>query len=799
MSQASFKESHQKTKKPIIHFLVGLPASGKSTFAQLIAQAENCEIISTDDIRAELYGNPTIQGNWHSIETEAINGIVNKLTNCKNVIYDATNFKRSFRIDFLQKVTKKVKSKKVKVKNNKIELERAGDRDLTANFDFYCIAWHLNTPLETCIAWNQKRVRQVPEAVIKNMYAFLKDFPPVTGEGFAKVKTIDVTSNQMSPEFVIKQINQQVEGLERSIINSQNRNANITPHQYSKLADFDRLIHLISLIIKYPGIGNLNHTNPQLLENILGHQPKFNNNIQEIAAIVAKKHGAVYGCEQAIAHDLEFLTEVGIISGGDKSNIELLDIKISGVAELRDEFLKFLAEFSPLNPPIMGDFERSVPPSIGERGLNHPVIKQRQISNIKSDTPILGEEEKPQPLSLQTRVFFHSYSDREVFQRLISTIKVIVNQPFLQDFGKGSMKTLAQALEQAGGIYNAESGLPMLRKDIENILKPYKIIPSFPMRHGYFAGTGIFSQQELIKLFDILQSQAKSLDDPLVLDFYNTFKERMLQTKLIDSKENIYPIRSIANHSIVDEKHLHETSLLKKLPYLENAIIKGELLELNTFSGSPKYESDANSFITVYPLQIVFHNLAWYLGYECVGKDAQSGLLKLQRLDRLFLGNFQNQHRSRQEQTKALEKLQKLLQASAGIYLGNSVEDQYRFLSRNTNKRMEVCVTVELWFDDKIFHFITEGTKRFAQIKMSRPRSVGKVSLPKSIFCLEAPTGDKQFPNRFQTVLPKWCLNDFDLLRWILGFGGSVKVIQPSELVEKVKKVATGILGAVEE
>ena len=112
----------------------------------------------------------------------------------------------------------------------------------------------------------------------------------------------------------------------------------------------------------------------------MGHQPKFNNNVQEIAAIVAKKHGAVYGCEQAIAHDLEFLTEVGIISGGDKSNIELLDIKISGVAELRDGFLKFLAEFSPLNPPIMGDFERSVPPSIGGLGgLNHPVIKQRQL------------------------------------------------------------------------------------------------------------------------------------------------------------------------------------------------------------------------------------------------------------------------------------------------------------------------------------------------------------------------------------------------------------------------------------
>ena len=55
----------------------------------------------------------------------------------------------------------------------------------------------------------------------------------------------------------------------------------------------------------------------------------------------------------------------------------------SGVAELRDEFLKFLAEFSPLNPPIMRDFERSVPPSIGGLGgLNHPIIKQRYFSLI---------------------------------------------------------------------------------------------------------------------------------------------------------------------------------------------------------------------------------------------------------------------------------------------------------------------------------------------------------------------------------------------------------------------------------
>ncbi|MEO0970323.1 MAG: MBL fold metallo-hydrolase [Cyanobacteria bacterium J06639_18] len=55
------------------------------------------------------------------------------------------------------------------------------------------------------------------------------------------------------------------------------------------------------------------------------------------------------------------------------------------VAEIRDDFLKFIAECSPLNPPLaqrgvshmLGDFEGSVPPRIGGLGgQNHPLVKQ---------------------------------------------------------------------------------------------------------------------------------------------------------------------------------------------------------------------------------------------------------------------------------------------------------------------------------------------------------------------------------------------------------------------------------------
>lgn len=590
---------------------------------------------------------------------------------------------------------------------------------LAATYSPVWIAWYLNTPLETSIAWNQNRDRQVPESIIRTMHEILQNFPPITAEGFTLINTVDVTS----PKFSGSEIEKLIKKLPRSIINSQNRKANITLHQYSNFIDFERLLHLISLIIKYPGIGNLQNTNSDLLEKILNYKAEFNSDIQEITAIVAKERGNIYACENAINNDLKYLAEVGILPK-----------------------------------------------------LQEPSTALSLLSKGKSE-----------------EVNLHSYSEATVFNRLIGTIRLIVNNPYLNNIHGGSLPTLAKALEEAGTIYNAKSELATVRKDIEKILKPYQILPSFPMRKGYFAGTGILSRQELIRVFEILQSQANSLDDPLALDLYNTFKQRMLQSKFINADENIYPVRSITNNCIIDEKYLHETSLFKKLPYLEEAIINGKLIEFSRFSTSAKYQGDAKSFIQVYPLQIIFHNLAWYLGYECVKGEEEPGLLRFERLDRLFLGNPQNQSRTRQQQEKALENLHKLVQGGAGIFLGNSVTNQRKYLSSDKKTRSEACVTVELWFNDKIYHFITEGPKRFSKIKMTRPKSSSKVDLPKSIFFWDEPTDDKKFPNRYQIILTKWSLQDFDLWRWIIGFGENVKVIKPPELVEKIKEIGRGI------
>ncbi|MBC1225003.1 YafY family protein, partial [Nostoc sp. UCD120] len=414
------------------------------------------------------------------------------------------------------------------------------------------------------------------------------------------------------------------------------------------------------------------------------------------------------------------------------------------------------------------------------------------FNNITPSSPII-----PSPDQSVTPPDFvaHAYSDFDTFARLVQTIRFILYHPFLLTSGKGSLQTLVSTLRE-NGIIDGD-GLDTVRKDIEKVLKPYKILPEFPLRDGYFAGTAILSTHELTKVFDVLQSQAKSFDDPVALDIYETFATRMVKSKL--GVNHVYPVRAIANRNMIDPKFLPTDALSRNLEQLEEAIAKGQLLELNRFSGGGKFVLDEESFFLAFPLQIVFCNQAWYLGFECEG-GKYAGLFRFERLDRLFVGQFQGRFRSKQEQEKSLQKLQKLSAASAGIFLGYSASDQRKFLSNDKQEHSQACITVELWFNDAMFRFIAEGTKRFPakQMNMSPPVEGGRLMLPKSIFCLKKTT-NKQFPNRFRVVLPIWYLGDVEFLRWIVGFGGNVKVVQPEELLVKVKEMGEAIVRVYEQ
>ncbi|MBO1346057.1 MAG: WYL domain-containing protein [Hormoscilla sp. GUM202] len=214
-------------------------------------------------------------------------------------------------------------------------------------------------------------------------------------------------------------------------------------------------------------------------------------------------------------------------------------------------------------------------------------------------------------------------------------------------------------------------------------------------------------------------------------------------------------------------------------------MLAGELLELARRPRSSRFAGQIEGQFLAYPIQIVFHNIGWYLGYEVTAGE-KAGLLEFERLDKLCLLSKKSQTRSPVEQKQALDRLTTLYKASPGIFLGKSAEDQRKYLDPKRRKSVEM--KVELWMGDEIFQFFIEGNQRFAkkQMKMSnRPNEATQKG--DSLYALEK-SGDREFPNQFQVKLPKWSIGSVDLKRWIIGFGGKVKVVKPEELVEMIEQ-----------
>jgi len=145
------------------HLLIGPPSSGKSTLAAILAPLLHARVISSDALRAQLWGNSEVQGPWAELEPLLHRAIECALAAGENVLVDATHAHLSWRQRLMHR-----------------ELE---ERQLQWT------GWWLQTPLDQCLAWNRSRQRQVPERVIRAMHQRLAtppDRPDVT-EGFTSL------------------------------------------------------------------------------------------------------------------------------------------------------------------------------------------------------------------------------------------------------------------------------------------------------------------------------------------------------------------------------------------------------------------------------------------------------------------------------------------------------------------------------------------------------------------------------------------------------------------------------------
>jgi predicted kinase len=673
--------------------LIGPPGSGKSTLAQQMHHhlSRSC-IVATDRIRHDLYGDESYQGIWADIEAIALQQIQAAVDQGIAVIYDATNAQRPWRMAFLSALSDRVP---------------------------HWIGWHLTTPLKTCHQWNRRRDRAVPKAIIDSSYQMLQQFPPLTAEGFLAVYPID-------PHQPMAQVEKRLKTLSRSITNRANRTQHrqVTFHSYSALLDFDRLMHLISLLARYPGLGQLHKTNPAQMQRLLNHQPiAIAHTWDELSAVLAEQCGQIYGDPEAIRRDLAWLEAHGFLSP------------------------------TPITTP-----------------LHQPLRMDPQIQDGLSP---------------------HSYSDWEPFQRLLLMVRFITHHPFCWDPEQPkSLVGLMQAMQRQGLLLGESEAA--LRKDVEQVLKPFGILPPFRLRRGYFIGTGILSESELLKMAGVLQGQAKTIQDPIALSLLDLLRDRLQRSQ--HDLDPIYPVRAIANRMIIDPDQLPSDALARHPDRLDAAIEAGHCLEIQRYAGTGRFETDqSHEFMRVWPLQIVFHNIAWYLGYEIAEGDRQ-GLLQFERLDRLFLGReLSMPPRSRSIQVKLLHRLHALQQASGGLFLGSDPQVQRQFLSRDPAVRALVSLQMELWFTDRIFAFVSEGTQRFPTEAMKlSPRDRRQAAQQPHLFCLPQ-SQDPQYPHCFQVDLPIWAVDDIDLRRWILGFGADVKIIEPESLRSRIYQMGQEI------
>ena len=164
------------TSAPLI-LTVGIPGSGKSTWARNLAaqkadQNQHYLIISTDRIRAELYGDESIQGEWMEIRRSLISQLKSARQaiaqgHTAAVIYDATNAARRQRREFVQIA-----------------------RD--SGYGPLIAAW-IDTPLEICLQRNAERSRQVPPHIIEKMHRQLTGAPPTEAEDIDRIIKISST------------------------------------------------------------------------------------------------------------------------------------------------------------------------------------------------------------------------------------------------------------------------------------------------------------------------------------------------------------------------------------------------------------------------------------------------------------------------------------------------------------------------------------------------------------------------------------------------------------------------------
>lgn len=144
----------------ILHMMMGIQGSGKSTYSKRLAKEYNCKIMSTDEVRK---ANPNMEEKY--VFPEVFRLCSEELKNNRDVIFDATN------------ITPNVRNRNL-----------SAIKSLYSDFEVYL--YFINTDVEVCKKRVEKRNKLPGEIFIplEVIESYSKNIiPPSEEENFDKI------------------------------------------------------------------------------------------------------------------------------------------------------------------------------------------------------------------------------------------------------------------------------------------------------------------------------------------------------------------------------------------------------------------------------------------------------------------------------------------------------------------------------------------------------------------------------------------------------------------------------------
>lgn len=379
----------------------------------------------------------------------------------------------------------------------------------------------------------------------------------------------------------------------------------------------------------------------------------------------------------------------------------------------------------------------------------------------------------------------HRHSDRRAFERLMVLIAVLVNHPGVggeaepgEDGHRDALEAVRVQVGETARSLDIEfpegyPGTATIRKDLET-LRDYGILDRRMYRWGYYLGTGAMSREALRMMVQAFASQAEIQGDPAMRRVWKQLQKRLRGLDLESEGEFFYPVRSHLDRPIVHtdpeemlERGDRKQTLFQQLDRVEAAIVGGRAIELSR-SRDP-YSGSQIGMRSVWPLQLVYRDVAWYLTHE----SCDTGQLAVGRLDRF--GNYcqfiDGKTRSLGEQKAGLENARRLLENGWGLDLGNLAEQRAELSGK---LRFE---TAKVRFFPRVMTFILEGDRRHPRQKV--------IPGPKDA------SGTYQYVD-YVVKLPPRSLDEF--LLWVYRFVDQAQVLSPPSLAERHRQGAARLL-----